>query len=164
MTDVAALYAEHWERIFRFLARRMPGAPTADVEDLTATVFERVVRFSDRYREQGQANAWLLTVARHALVDRSRRWSRSIQADILDTDTPGSPVRVDAGSDRHVTALAVSDVLREMTARHRMILVERYWFGASDEDTALLLGCTRSAVTKQRDRALARVRRELRAG
>ena len=160
---VGALYAEHWEPVYWFLRARMPGAPDADVEDLAATVFERVVRFSDRYEERGRARPWLLDIAANLLVDRARHWACRPREVAVDSESPGGRATVDAGSARHDLVLDVARVLARLPERQRIAIVERYWAGGTAADTALLMGTTEDGVKKLLWWGKRRLRRELEA-
>lgn len=160
--DVGLLYDAHWGAIFHFLRGRMPGAPDAEIEDLTATVFEKVCRFSDGYQERGtQPRAWLYQIARHALADSARaRACRPVSAQIL-TDAPGGAATSDAGTDRHLDALVIADALAQLPPRYRLVIVERFLMGATHAETALLLKINEEAAKHIQARALAALRKLL---
>jgi RNA polymerase sigma-70 factor, ECF subfamily len=159
MVDIAALYAAHWSLVYGFLRRRLRYASHEDVEDLTATVFVHVVRFSERYHDEGKETAWLVTIARHALIDDIRRLRPETVP--LVSDAPGGRSTSDAGSERQVTALTVARALTRLTDRQQVAIVDRYYMGAPAADTALVLGCSQEAVKQHRKLALRRLRREL---
>jgi RNA polymerase sigma-70 factor (ECF subfamily) len=72
----AELYDLYLPRVYA-LCRKYSGS-REDAEDLTAETFEKALRAIVRYEDQGQPfSAWLLRIAANAVVDRSRRSSRS---------------------------------------------------------------------------------------
>lgn len=158
--DVAALYEREWKPIYGFLSRRMPAADPAEVEDLTARVFESVVRYAHTYQDRGRPGVWLHVIARHALLDEVKSNARRGTAASLHEH---QAVTVDAGSTRHLTKLQVSQALQQLTERQRMVMVEQFWAGAPAEDTALLMGITVDGVKKLRMAACRNLRRLLAA-
>lgn len=159
MTDVGALYEQHWPEIYRFLRRRMHRASDAEVEDLAAKVFERVVLSSHRYEERGQAHSWLYEIARNLLVDHVRH--AALLAFEPLTDALGRRATADAGSARHLTALEVAEALMRLPIRQRAALVGQFWSGDTLAESALLLGCSVDNVKHLRWYGLRRLRREL---
>ena len=159
MLAIDELYREHWQPIYRFLRVRMGRAPDADVEDLAATVFERVVRFSGRYEDRGKARSWLYRIAERVLADRAPAVGcRPREVELADEAT-GGRATADAGSARHALAIDVARALAGLPDRERVALVERYWMGGSSEATAALLGVSEEVARK----LVWRGRRHLRA-
>src|SRR6185436_17648008 len=89
--DWDAIYAEHLPRIYNYFRFRL--AAEADVEDLTARVFEKAWSARDRYRRDLAAFAtWLYRIAHNLCIDhlRSRRAHVPLDAasDIAEERTP----------------------------------------------------------------------------
>jgi RNA polymerase sigma-70 factor (ECF subfamily) len=71
----AAIYDHYFPRIYNYVRYRVHDSPTAD--DLTADVFERVLRKISHYRpERAPFGAWVFAIARHAVSDYLRRQHR----------------------------------------------------------------------------------------
>ena len=68
---------------------------------------------------------------------------------------------MDAGTLAHVTQLDIAALIGMLPIRQRIAMVERYWIGASTDETALLLGTHPDSVKHLRQRALARLARML---
>ncbi len=68
----AELYDCYLPRVYAFC--RKYSQTREDAEDLTAETFERALAAIHRYEERGQPfSAWLLRIAKNAVIDRSRR-------------------------------------------------------------------------------------------
>jgi len=72
----AELYDCYLPRVYAFC--RKYSQTREDAEDLTAETFERALTAISRYEERGQPfSAWLLRIAKNAVIDRSRRSGHS---------------------------------------------------------------------------------------
>ncbi len=59
-------------RVYAFVAYRLGEGP--DAEDVTSETFARALRYRDSYqREKGEPIAWLIGIARRAIVEHARR-------------------------------------------------------------------------------------------
>ena len=66
------LYDLYLARVYAFC--RKYAASSEEAEDLTAHTFERALRAIGQYQDRGAPfSAWLLRIASHAIIDRSRR-------------------------------------------------------------------------------------------
>ena len=76
----AALYERHIDSVFRYLRAR--GADESDAAELAGVTFERALRHIHRYRPGGSGfRAWVLRIARNALIDTQRRARPTISLD-----------------------------------------------------------------------------------
>lgn len=161
------LYAELYDPVCRFVGARVRGAE--DVEDLVATVFGRVVAGLEGFDGgRGPVFAWVLGMARHAVIDHHRRraafggarqasaWTDELEGSLASErpDALGSLVRDEE-------ARAVRAWLRRQDEATRELLELRYGQGLGTGDIAQLLGLSRDAVKKRCARALQRMRQEL---
>src|SRR5579864_9207962 len=70
-TNFGRVYEDHVWRVYGFLAYHLRDRDLA--EDLTQTTFERALRAWSRFDpRRGSEAAWLLAIARNALVDHHR--------------------------------------------------------------------------------------------
>src|SRR5687768_6337225 len=67
----ALLYRRYAGAVYRYHVRHVGDHDEA--EDLTAATFARALAAFPRYREEGNAAAWLFAIARHARLDHARR-------------------------------------------------------------------------------------------
>jgi RNA polymerase sigma-70 factor (ECF subfamily) len=152
------LYREVYDPVADYLAVRAPTPE--DAEDLIATVFQRFLQNLAKYdARRGSVVAWLVTMARHALIDHLRRLRPSLPVEELAEVLAGRApdpleqcIRTEQ-ADRVRRALARQpDPVREMFALH-------YGQGLRYREIGVLMGMSEAAV-KQR---FSRVCRELRA-
>jgi DNA-directed RNA polymerase specialized sigma24 family protein len=68
----AELYALHFDRVYAYIARRVPARP--DVQDLTSEVFQQALAHLPRFEWRGVPfAAWLYRIAANAVADHYQR-------------------------------------------------------------------------------------------
>ena len=91
-TRFSALYELHFDRIYAFVARRVQTRE--DAEDVTSLVFHRALANIGTFEWRGAPfAAWLIRIARNALVDRWQKASR-------DQERPSDAYSSEEGLDR----------------------------------------------------------------
>lgn len=161
------LYAELYDPVCRYVGARVRGADEA--EDLVAVVFARLVEGLGGFdAARGPVTAWVLGMARHAVVDHHRRraafgGARRAESltddlhDVLAADLPdalGTLVR-----DEEVRA--VRAWVRRQDPEVRELLDLRFGQGLTSREAAQVMGLTPAAVRKRCERALRQMRQEL---
>ena len=113
------------DRAYRDLAPAVLGYLRSqcarDPEDLLGEVFLQVTRDLARFRgDRDDLRRWVFTIARHRLVDDSRRWARRPQ--VLDRELPdtAAPPPTDALDPELVAALAL------LTGDQREVIALRF--------------------------------------
>lgn len=129
----------------RGLCRHLGDADSA--EDLVQQVYERALRSVGRFRHDGSARSWLLTIARNTCADeiRSRRRRRR------SSDNRELP---DVGAVDDDT-LVVEDLLRGLSRDRREAFVLTQITGCSYADAAQILDCPIGTVRSRVARAKA---------
>lgn len=97
-------------------AQILCGANTAEAEDLAQETMLKAFRSIDQFREGTDARAWLLTILRHAQIDRVRSRPSSpgtVSFDDLKQEPPGRPETSDV--DRRALAEDPEVVLGQFT-------------------------------------------------
>jgi len=154
---MARLYDELHPAIADYLGRRL--ARPEDAEDLVSTVFHRFLRNLERFDpRKGSAVGWVMTLARHALIDHLRRGRDTVRVDDLADQLAGPVPDPLEGLIRTDEADRVRAALAELPAVAREIVSLHYGGQLRLRDVGDLLGLSEAAV-KQR---LSRARRELR--
>ena len=101
--DAAAmrsLYRELHPEVARFVGRRIRSS--ADAEDLVSRVFFTLVeRLTDFDPRRGSVRAWVLRIARNAVIDHVRARRPHLDVDALGDLLPGDGVKVVEGQLRH---------------------------------------------------------------
>jgi RNA polymerase sigma-70 factor (ECF subfamily) len=132
---------------------------TADVEDLVAKVFHRMLEHLDRYdANKASVRAWVISIARNAVIDhmRTHREHASVDdlAELLE-DTSAQPVLADEDE----RTRAVRSLVEELPAATREMLALHFVEGLHYREIAAVCGASEAAV-KQR---MARTLRDLRS-
>src|SRR5436190_16481284 len=94
MAGLEDLFPAHWSLVNGYLARRTGDAVLA--EELAQETFYRATRAFLGWRG-GSASGWLLAIARHVLIDETRRGRRLVllpdaQAEHTEATDQGVPV------------------------------------------------------------------------
>lgn len=128
------LYEQALPQVFGYLVSR--GGSVSMAEELAAETFlAAVTAVRDRTLER-PTSAWLLTVARHKLIDHWRRQGRERRSlRLLSAD----PECADDPWDERLDALRARQVLAGLGPHHRAALTLRYLDGLSVPDVANVL-------------------------
>ena len=130
----------------------------SDADDLTQETYERAVRSLHRYRSEGPAKAWLLTIARCVCVDHARRQQRRRRRDSRAVDDAllggglGSVIAPDDAG-----RLTLDALVDGLDADRRAAFVLTQVLGLQYAEAADVLGCPIGTVRSR----VARARRDL---
>ncbi len=150
---VAETQADVW-RLCRYLG---------DVEfadDLAQETYERAIGSIHRFRADGSARGWLLTIARRTCVDHTRRAGRRRRLDraVFDDVTAGGSLLASDMSGR----VDLDDLLAHLDVERRSAFVLTQVLGLRYEEAAEVLGCPvgtiRSRVARARGDLVAMLR------
>lgn len=144
---VAETQADVWR-----LCRYLGDAQYAD--DLAQETYERAIGSIHRFRADGSARGWLLTIARRTCVDHTRRAGRRRRIDraVLDNTTAGSV-------DGTLTApdisgrVALDDVLGHLDQDRRSAFVLTQVLGLRYDEAAEVLDCPVGTIRSRVARA-----------
>ena len=146
----AELYESHFERVYAYLARRVPTRQ--DAEDLTAEVFHEALRNLAHFEWRGLPfAAWLLGIAANRLADCWRRKGRGQEVAINDQDEAGVDAKIEE------TAL-LSQLVDELSADQRLVIRRRFVEQKSLREIAQELGRSEGAIKQLQFRALQNLR------
>lgn len=74
----AELYEQHFHRVYAYVARRV--RERAEVQDLTAHVFQQALANLDKFKWRGAPfSSWLFRIAANAIADQARRRSLELE-------------------------------------------------------------------------------------
>ncbi len=146
----AELYERNFNRVYAFVARR--AGDRAEAEDLTADVFHEALANLGRFEWRGVPfAAWLLRIARNAVIDR---WQRT-------TRERGEPAQ-DPGGDENLADVdrraMLADLVGRLPGDQRRVVLERFVEQKSIREIARELGRTEGAVKQLQFRALENLR------
>ncbi len=159
---VAEIYERHHPAIYRYIFYRVGDSPTA--EDLTGTVFVRVVENIDRFVYRGKPLlTWLYTIARNVVVDHHRR-TGGAAAVPLDERLVTGEGDVERAAELALTQQRLAAALSHLTDDQRQVILLKFIEEMSNEEVAETLGKTIGAVKSLQHRALAALQRVLSDG
>ncbi|MGX7826510.1 sigma-70 family RNA polymerase sigma factor [Actinokineospora sp. 24-640] len=146
-----ALYRDHWIALLRFV-RGLTG-DWSGAEDIAQETLLRAWRHRGTLRAESSAvRGWLLTVARHLVIDRVRaRAARPTE--VADTALPQGRTGTDRW-DEITTALTMADLLHQLTPDKRDVVVEIFYRGSTIAEAAARLGLPKGTVKSRAHRAL----------
>lgn len=129
---------------------------------MASEVFVEVASRIRTFDGDGRAfAAWLFTIARHDLTDVHRAAARRTvvpMADVPDRPADDDTERLVL---RRLDAARLRIAVDHLTPDQREVVLLKYAWGASNEETARMLGKPVSAIKSLQHRALARMRRLL---
>jgi len=156
---MAELYRRHYGPVFRYCVHRLFDRSVA--EDVTSTVFLKMVEHIDRFRGDGEdLRRWLFTVATNAanayLRKRARR-KRLFEAAARDLAAArGQPGHgPDAGA---VETAELRKAVLTLKPADQAVVVLRFVEDRKLSEIAAIVGSSPSAVQKRLSRALGRLR------
>jgi RNA polymerase sigma-70 factor (ECF subfamily) len=155
----AEIYELYQPAVFRYVYYRVADVATA--EDLTSTVFTRLVEKIDSYRHRGRPLlAWIYTIARNAVSDHHRRAGRSklvpLDERLLDDSSD-----VELAVQRRLTKSRLAAAMTELTEEQRQVVMLRFIEGMTCKEVGRMLDKSTGAVKALQHRGLAALARIL---
>jgi RNA polymerase sigma-70 factor (ECF subfamily) len=149
----AALYEEHFERVYAFVLRRVPDRSQA--QDLTAEVFQQALAALPRYEWRGVPfAAWLYRIAGNAIADHHAASARERTA--MPPEEP--PVDEIAAAEQRAVLFRL---VLELPAEQRRVIEMRFANERSIRDVAQEMGRSEGAIKQLQWRALQTLRQKL---
>jgi RNA polymerase sigma-70 factor (ECF subfamily) len=145
-----AIYDAHAQSVYRYLLSRL-GDP-AEAQDLTSQTVLTAWEHFPRYREDGRAGAWLMSIARSKLVDFLRREKRRPEEVFF--PEPGGSAAVEEAERRS----RLQEMIRGLPDSDRELLRLRYTAGMPIAEIAAMAGRGEEAVKKSFQRLIGRLR------
>jgi RNA polymerase sigma factor (sigma-70 family) len=155
---MGTLFERHHGPLFGYLSKLTGNRSAA--EDITQTVFQRMLKYRHTYRTEGSFTAWMYRLARHCANDHFRRSS----AAPISVDPSLLEERVDEASRADETAASHEDhaLLRRALARlerdDREVLLLARLQELSYAEVAEILECSVGAARVRAHRALRTLR------
>lgn len=160
-TAFRSLYRELHPVVWRYVSRRIDER--ADVEDLVGKVFERVVEHMSRFDPQrGHVRAWVVGIARNAVIDHLRARRAPGDADAVErlADAALDPARALEADERDAELRAV---LAGYPPQVREMFSLRFADGLRLREIAELMDLSEAAVKQRFSRTLRELRTKLRS-
>ena len=151
----AELYESNFDRVYAFVARRVPGREEA--EDLTAEVFHQALAGLSTFVWQGTPFAgWLLGIASHLIAQRWQRAARQPEGPVDGLELVG----VSEQTERQAMFTQLVDRLPD---HQRHVIRRRFLDQRSIREIAQELGRSEGAVKQLQFRALENLRNQARS-
>lgn len=158
----AALYNQHYDAVFRYCYYRLRDVDLA--QDLTSEVFVRMVDKLATFKARGRPLlAWLYTIARNLIVDRSRRKGHAPHLPLRQavSSATGGERAVLNSIERRLEADCLASALGHLTEDQRRVILLKFVEGLSNVEVADLLSKTEGAIKSLQHRALNALRRAI---
>lgn len=156
---LAAVFDLYYEPLYRYLYFHIHQQE--DAEDLAAQVFQRLLTALREARgPQSHLRAWLYQVARHLLVDYTRRQQHRQHAP-LETEIAAAGLSLEQITQRALLNEQTAQALTRLNERQRDVLILRFLQGWPLDEVAEFLGISVGAVKALQHRALVAMRAQL---
>ena len=166
LTALEALYTRYARPVFS-LAMRILG-DTADAEEVTQDVFERVWRHAPTFdSERGRFGTWLMSMTHHVAIDKVRKRQRRPQTIHGEAAERVALVLPDTGADvsestlRNLEAQQVRRALHSLPPSQQQAIELAYFGGLSHLEIAAALGDPLGTVKARIRRGMERLRSAL---
>jgi RNA polymerase sigma-70 factor, ECF subfamily len=156
----AIVYSAHYDQVFA-LARLMLR-DRHEAEDVAQETFMLALRAIRTYRPQAGValSAWLLRIARNCALKRIQKRARSTALEPAHLDDVVAPTH-DEHARGWVDDSALRAELEAMPLTQRQVLLLRFGYDLTAEQTAVVLERSPEAVRQLQSRALRHLRRRL---
>ena len=158
LDQLVPLFERYHGPLFNYLTRLTNNRETS--EDLTQTVFERILKYRASYQPTQPFRAWIYQMARNVHADHWQRQQKQ-RADDLDEVEKNGGLRTAAFSQMRSTGHTddLHEALALLPTPQREILVLNRFQGFNYEEIGKLLGCTAEAARVKAHRALQALRK-----
>ena len=151
------LYSRYAKALYKYVERFCPDLASTD--DIVQETFIRAWRHLPQLAANDQmVRPWLFRVARNLLIDADRAArSRPVTVEA----GPAADLRDDDGFDQVMDRQIVADALQNLSAAHRMVLVETFYRGGTTAMVARQLGIPHGTARSRLHYALDALRQQL---
>ena len=158
LDQLVPLFERYHGPLFNYLTRLTNDRETS--EDLTQTVFERILKYRASYQPTQPFRAWIYQMARNVHADHWHRQEKLRAADVDEVERTGG-LRNAAFSQMRTGSQAddLHESLALLPTPQREILVLNRFQGFGYEEIGKLLGCTAEAARVKAHRALQALRK-----
>jgi RNA polymerase sigma-70 factor (ECF subfamily) len=151
-------YDAYADAIFRHCYFRVYDREQA--RDLVQETFIRTWEYLAKGEEVENIRAFLYRVANNLVIDHARK-KKSVSLDMLEEQGFNPSVNPQERLERTLDAQFVLQVLQELDAEYRQVVIMRYIDDLGPKDIAVALGESENVVSVRLHRALAKLRKLL---
>ena len=158
LDQLVPLFERYHGLLFNYLTRLTNDRETG--EDLTQTVFERVLKYRSSYQPTQPFKAWVYQMARNVHADHWHRQQKQRTDEVDEVERTGG-LRTAAFSQQRARNSHddLHEALALLPAPQREILVLHRFQGFSYDEIGQLLSCTAEAARVKAHRALQALRK-----
>lgn len=155
---VTILYERYVDRIYRYIAYRVPND---DAEDITAEVFVKMVEGLPKFTITGAPfESWLYRIAATRIADYHRKNQRTTEVELTDFVADKEPL-----PEEHILNEQEAEKLKQalslLSEEQKLVLMLRFIERRTHQDVADVIGKSVSAVKSIQHRALVELTRIL---
>lgn len=158
------LYRRHYDVVFRYCVHRLFDRTLS--EDITSTVFLKVVECFDSFKEGDEEafRIWLYKIATNAINNHLRSTARraSILRSIARVHNP-SYSDAEIKDEKIAMMIALKKTLLKLKPKYQTLITFRYFENMKPDQIAKIMGSTPATVRSQLSRALVKIRRAMHA-
>lgn len=152
----AELFERYHGRLYNFFLRMTGDRPLS--EDLTQSVFERLIRYRTSYVAGRSFRSWIYQIARNVRIDQLRK-NHHLVSDYVDTETiGGGEAPVTRRLETREAEQRLHRALRLLPEEQREVLVLTRFQELKYREVAALLHCSEGAVKVRVHRAIKELR------
>ncbi len=157
-TAISALYEQNVDKIFRYIAYRVPDS---DAEDITAEVFVKMVEGLPNFTYTGAPfEAWLYSIASARVADFHRKHGRRQIDAINENLSDDTPLPEDKMLEKQEHR-RLREALSQLNADEQKLLILRFVERKSHDEVALIMGKNSTAIRTAQHRALKKLAKHL---
>ena len=147
----AELYEQNLDRVYAFLARRVPSREEA--QDLTAEVFHQALASIRNFKWQGAPFiSWLYGIAANVLASHWQKIGKGVLEQPTDFSYAGDGVE---------RSIMLGQLVRSLPQDQRLVVVRRFVDQKSIREIAQELGRSEGAIKQLQLRALEKLREKV---
>jgi RNA polymerase sigma-70 factor (ECF subfamily) len=155
----AELFDHYHGPVYRFISSRV-GRPS-DAEDLTQTVFVKVLEALPRYEARGVPfGGWLFRLARNTVIDFVRTQRQHQDLEVIAARAHEDPPP-DTVAEQREQIEAVGEALGALTDEQREVVALRFFAGLSAREAAVAMDKQEGTIRGLQFRAIGALRRQL---
>lgn len=152
LEELCALYMP---RVYNYVLKRV--GVVQDAEDITATVFEKVVvNLASFNPAKASFSTWIYRIATNCVTDHYRSRGRKKESALEDESVPDA---WESGFERRDLYLGLLELMWKLPPKYREAVALRYFANMRVQEVAETLGITESAASKRVLRGLEELRR-----
>src|SRR3954467_3172867 len=154
------LYLEHFDRIYSYL--HMTVGNRHDAEDLTTQTFLRMLESIGKFR-WGAApfSAWLFRIAHNLAMDHFRSRRRWQPEEEVPEPEGAAESSAEEAAFKLLSSQSMFDLIESLSDEQRDVLILKFVFDFSNQETATVLDKTEGAIKSLQHRALASLQKQM---